>query len=105
MSPGIRLPDWMAGRARDVLEGRTPPVAPRDAATVMLLRPPPGGAGPDAPGLQVYMLRRRPSMAFAAGAFVSPGGAVDARDADIEVGWAGPGAPEWGRMIGAPADL
>ena len=36
--PAIRLPSWMAQRARDVLEGRKSPVAPRDAATVMLLR-------------------------------------------------------------------
>ncbi|HUL24335.1 MAG TPA: NUDIX hydrolase [Streptosporangiaceae bacterium] len=113
----------MAQRARDVLEGRKPPVEPRDAATVMLLRPLPGGAGPDAPGLldapgppyppgladapgmQVYMLRRQSSMAFAPGAFVFPGGSVDTRDAEIEVGWAGPDAQEWGRMIDAPADL
>src|SRR5499427_2301618 len=133
--PPIRLPSWMAQRARDVLEGRKPPVEPRDAATVMLLRPLPGGAGPDATGLpdavglpevvglpdavglpevvglpdavglQVYMLRRQSSMAFAPGAFVFPGGSVDARDAEIEAGWAGPDAPEWGRMIDAPADL
>ena len=79
-------------------------MAPRDAATVMLLRPVPGASGTDA-GLQVYMLRRRPSMAFAPGAFVFPGGSVDARDAEIEVGWAGPDALEWGRRIDAPADL
>jgi 8-oxo-dGTP pyrophosphatase MutT (NUDIX family) len=115
--PSIRLPSWMAQRARDVLEGRKPPVEPRDAATVMLLRPLPGGPGPDAgklpdagrlpdaPGLQVYMLRRQSSMAFAPGAFVFPGGSVDARDAEIEVGWAGPDALEWGRRIDAPADL
>jgi 8-oxo-dGTP pyrophosphatase MutT (NUDIX family) len=101
--PGIRLPGRLADRARDVLEGRTPPVAPRDAATVMLLRPAAGG--PDAPGLQVYMLRRQLSMAFAPGAFVFPGGSVDTRDAEIEVGWSGPDAQEWGRMIDAPADL
>jgi 8-oxo-dGTP pyrophosphatase MutT (NUDIX family) len=106
--PSIRLPSWMAQRARDVLEGRKPPVEPRDAATVMLLRPLPGGPGPDAgklpdagrlpdaPGLQVYMLRRQSSMAFAPGAFVFPGGSVDARDAEMEVGWAGPDALEWG---------
>ena len=49
--PSIRLPSWMAQRARDVLEGRKPPVEPRDAATVMLLRPLPGGAGPEAGGV------------------------------------------------------
>src|SRR5215831_16505403 len=101
--PRIRLPGRMADRARDVLEGKTAPVTPRDAATVMLLRP--VQTTPDAPGLQVYMLRRQSSMAFAPGAFVFPGGSVDARDAEIEVGWAGPDAPEWGRMIDAPADL
>src|SRR5215831_9348460 len=101
--PRIRLPGRMADRARDVLEGKTAPVTPRDAATVMLLRP--VQTTPDAPGLQVYMLRRQSSMAFAPGAFVFPGGSVDARDAEIEVGWAGPDALEWGRMIDAPADL
>ena len=103
--PPIRLPSWMAQRARDVLEGRKPPVEPRDAATVMLLRPPDDAVSPEALGVQVYMLRRQPSMAFAPGAFVFPGGSVDARDAEIEVGWAGPDAQEWGRMIDAPADL
>ena len=101
--PGIRLPSGMAIRAREVLEGRASPVTPRDAATVMLLRPPRGETG--ASGLQVYMLRRQPSMAFAPGAFVFPGGSVDARDAEIEIGWAGPDAQQWGRMIDAPADL
>ena len=46
--PPIRLPSWMAQRAREVLEGRKAPVEPRDAATVMLLRPPPGNT--KAPG-------------------------------------------------------
>jgi 8-oxo-dGTP pyrophosphatase MutT (NUDIX family) len=65
----------------------------------MLLRPPAGG------GLEVYLLRRRSSMAFAPGAFVFPGGSADARDADTEVGWAGPDAAEWGRLLDAPAGL
>ncbi|HUZ39198.1 MAG TPA: NUDIX hydrolase [Streptosporangiaceae bacterium] len=98
--PGIQLPSSLADRAREVLEGRIPPVTPRDAATVMLLRPAAGQAR-----MQVYMLRRRSTMAFAPGAFVFPGGSVDPRDAEIEVGWAGPDAAAWGRMIGAPADL
>jgi 8-oxo-dGTP pyrophosphatase MutT (NUDIX family) len=98
--PAIRLPGHLAARARDVLAGRTPPAVPRDAATVMLLRPLPGGAG-----LQVYMLRRTSSMAFAPGAYVFPGGSVDERDAHAGVGWAGPGAADWGRMLDAPPDL
>jgi 8-oxo-dGTP pyrophosphatase MutT (NUDIX family) len=92
-----------------VLDGNVAPVTPRDAATVMLLRPVPGGhaeAGAAAgPALQVYMLRRRSSMAFAAGAYVFPGGSVDASDEDAGIAWAGPDAAEWGRLLGAPAEL
>ena len=116
---GIRLPPQFAERARDVLAGTVPPVAPRDAATVMLLRPGrddgPDGAGPDGaasdgagaggPGMCVYMLRRRSSMAFAPGAYVFPGGSVDPADADEGVAWAGPDAAEWGRLLDAPAEL
>jgi 8-oxo-dGTP pyrophosphatase MutT (NUDIX family) len=97
--PGIRLPDGYAARAAEVLAGRVPPAEPRDAATVMLLRPAAGH------GLEVYLLRRRPSMAFAPGAYVFPGGSVDARDADTEVGWAGPDAAGWGRLLDAPPEL
>ena len=44
----------------------------REAATVMLVR--------DAPELEVFMLRRHPESVFAGGAYVFPGGAVDADD-------------------------
>lgn len=64
----------------------------------MLLRP-----RADGTGLQVYMVRRIPSMAFAPGAFVFPGGSVDARDAEADVDWAGPDESEWGQILGAPA--
>jgi 8-oxo-dGTP pyrophosphatase MutT (NUDIX family) len=97
-SAPIRLPDSFRARATEVLAGRVEPVTPRDAATVMLLRP--AGAG-----LEVYLLRRRPSMAFAPGAVVFPGGGVDPRDADGDIAWAGPGPAEWGGMIDAPAQL
>jgi 8-oxo-dGTP pyrophosphatase MutT (NUDIX family) len=56
-------------------------------------------------GLEVYMLRRQASMAFAPGAYVFPGGSVDARDADEEVAWAGPDAADWGRIFAAPPAL
>jgi 8-oxo-dGTP pyrophosphatase MutT (NUDIX family) len=88
----------LAERARDVIEGRTTPAVPRDAATVMVLRP-------AVAGLEVYMLRRQPSMAFAPGAFVFPGGSVDARDADSLLAWAGPDIREWGRVLDAPPEL
>jgi 8-oxo-dGTP pyrophosphatase MutT (NUDIX family) len=95
---GIRLPRMRPGRAADVAAGHVPPAATRDAATVMLLR-----SGDDGP--EVYMLRRKASMAFAPGAFVFPGGSVDPRDADEEIAWAGPGAAEWGRIFDAPGQL
>jgi 8-oxo-dGTP pyrophosphatase MutT (NUDIX family) len=107
--PGIRLPPQFAERAREVIEGTVPPVTPRDAATVMLLRPghgaAPGGGPAGEPGVQVYMLRRRSSMAFAAGAYVFPGGSVDASDDDAGIAWAGPDAAEWGRRLETPAGL
>ena len=100
----IRLPPHFAARAREVLDGTVAPVTPRDAATVMLLRPAAKGVG-EAPGLQVYMLRRRSSMAFAAGAYVFPGGSVDTADSDESIAWAGPDVQEWAERLGAPAPL
>jgi 8-oxo-dGTP pyrophosphatase MutT (NUDIX family) len=94
----IRLPGELAGPARDILAGHQAPATPRDAATVMLLRSRPAG-------LEVYMLRRQSTMAFAPGAYVFPGGSVDSRDADEQVAWAGPDAAEWGRIFDAPPSL
>ena len=94
----IRIQGEVAENAKAVLSGARAPAEPRDAATVMLLRQ-------SAAGLEVYMLRRQASMAFAAGAYVFPGGSVDARDADEEVAWSGPAAAEWGRIFDAPPTL
>lgn len=95
---GIRLPGGLGDTARAILSGSQPPAVPRDAATVMLVRPAPAG-------LEVYMLRRQASMAFAPGAYVFPGGSVDSRDGDEEVAWAGPDAADWGRVFAAPPSL
>jgi len=104
----VRIPEQMAESARAVIEGKIPPATPRDAATVMLLRPaagqPAAGTGTGY-GFEVYMLRRQPSMAFAPGAYVFPGGSVDQRDADEEVAWAGPEPDHWGRVFDAPPEL
>jgi len=94
----IRLPRELGETAKAIMSGALVPAEPRDAATVMLLRS--SAAGP-----QVYMLRRQASMAFAPGAYVFPGGSVDARDADEEVAWTGPDAAEWGRTFDAPPSL
>lgn len=94
----IQLPGELAGPAQEILAGHQAPAKPRDAATVMLLRSRPAG-------LEVYMLRRKATMAFAPGAYVFPGGSVDARDADEQVAWTGPDASEWGRIFDAPPSL
>jgi 8-oxo-dGTP pyrophosphatase MutT (NUDIX family) len=95
------VPAEWAARALDLASHEAEPTAPRDAATVMLIRPA-AGAGP---GIEVYMLRRRQSMPFAPGASVFPGGSVDRRDTDARAGWDGPDVTEWSRWLGAPADL
>lgn len=73
--------------------GDRTPAEPRDAATVVLLRH--GRTGPE-----VYLLVRQRSMAFAAGAAVFPGGGVDPRDYDAQVGWAGPSPSDWAHRLG-----
>ncbi|SDG41966.1 NUDIX domain-containing protein [Sinosporangium album] len=90
---GVPLAGEFVSRARDIMAGRLAPVAARDAATVVLLRE----------GLEVYLLRRRAEMAFAAGAYVFPGGSVDERDKDHGVAWAGPSPREWGDVLHADA--
>ncbi|MCF3961261.1 NUDIX hydrolase [Streptomyces fuscigenes] len=90
-------PEWPE-RIRALAAGDLAVVPPRRAATVVLLRD--GALGP-----AVHMLRRRASMAFAAGAYVYPGGGVDPRDDDRLVGWAGPDRETWGRRLGVgPAE-
>ena len=96
----VRIPEQLAEAARAVLDGQAQPVTPRDAATVMLLRPVATGSG-----FEVYMLLRQPSMVFAPGAYVFPGGSVDQRDADEEVAWAGPAVQQWGAIFDAPPEL
>jgi 8-oxo-dGTP pyrophosphatase MutT (NUDIX family) len=91
----LRLPDAFAEHAGDVIEGRVEVARPRDAATVVILRDHPEH------GLQVFMLRRAASMAFAPGAYVFPGGSVDPRDGDRTIGWAGPEPAVWGVAFGA----
>ncbi len=91
-----RLPPALVEHARAFLaEGRTP-VTPRGAATVVLLRPGPGGY--DAPP-ELYLLRRHRGMAFAAGMYAFPGGTVDPRDSDHAVAWAGPTPAEWAERL------
>ena len=92
------LPPDLVERARAFALG-TGEVSPtRDAATVVLLRDRP--AGPE-----VYLLRRAPSMAFAAGMHVFPGGSVDPRDATQATAWAGPSPQRWAELLGCDEEL
>jgi 8-oxo-dGTP pyrophosphatase MutT (NUDIX family) len=91
--------DRLVQRVADMVAGRTVPAAPRNAATVMLLR-----AGlPD--GVEVLMLRRTAAMKFAPGAYVFPGGSVDEADFSAETGWHGPSPADFGARLGCSAEL
>ncbi|WP_371536376.1 NUDIX hydrolase [Streptomyces sp. NBC_01023] len=96
MSQGQWYPPEWPDRIRALAAGELTAVAPRRAATVMLLRD--TAAGP-----AVHMLRRRASMAFAGGAYAYPGGGVDPRDDDRPVRWAGPPRDEWAARLGVDA--
>ncbi|SEC17514.1 hypothetical protein SAMN04489844_1820 [Nocardioides exalbidus] len=98
----LPLPDALVTQARAYAAGDATPAEPRDAATVVLMRP--GASGPD-----LYLLRRHTSMAFAGGMCVFPGGGVDPRDFDsvltedglVDRGlWAGPSPAEWATRLG-----
>jgi recombination protein RecT len=62
-------------RPTQLLHSQREPAVPRPAATVLLLRDTPAG-------LEVLMTRRSASASFAPGAYVFPGGGIDAADAE-----------------------
>jgi 8-oxo-dGTP pyrophosphatase MutT (NUDIX family) len=117
--------DWsdrLAQRVADITARRTVTAKPRDAATVMVLRPAREGAEVSAPeasagrperelvpeasaGIEVLMLRRTAAMKFAPGAYVFPGGSVDEADADLGIAWYGPDPAEVGARLGASPEL
>jgi 8-oxo-dGTP pyrophosphatase MutT (NUDIX family) len=70
----------------------------RDAATVVVVRD-------GAKGIEAYLLRRQPSMAFAPGMYVFPGGGVDEADRDADISWVGPPASEWAARFGCSEDI
>jgi recombination protein RecT len=61
-------------RASQLLHPQREPAVPRPAATVLLLRDSPAG-------VEVLMTRRSATASFAPGAYVFPGGGIDAADA------------------------
>ncbi|WP_194288578.1 NUDIX hydrolase [Ornithinicoccus halotolerans] len=100
MSPAPRdfpLPELLHESARAWLDGRAgDPVTPRPSATVMLLR--------ERAGLEVFLLHRAATMAFAPSMVAFPGGGVDPRDVDPSVPWAGEGPRAWGELLGCGAE-
>jgi 8-oxo-dGTP pyrophosphatase MutT (NUDIX family) len=100
--PPVPLPEHLVDLAGEYADGRREPVEPRNAATVVLMRPSGAGSGS---GPEVYYMRRQVSMDFAAGMAVFPGGGVDPRDFDAEVAWAGPSPAEWAERLGSDEDL
>lgn len=93
MSPEAhRVPPALIERAREFAASGAEPVAPRTAATVVLLR--------EAP-LEAYLVRRVRAMTFG-GNYAFPGGAVDLSDAEVRLDWVGPEPAEWGRRLGVP---
>ncbi|QUG99679.1 NUDIX domain-containing protein [Saccharopolyspora erythraea] len=95
----VQLPDELALPEGFVPEAPPdPPVTPKDAATVLLLRD--GSAGPE-----VFLQRRVKGMPFAGGMTVFPGGGVDPRDADTSVAWNGPSPQWWAKQLGCTEEL
>ena len=92
----VSLPPHLVAHAREFAQecaqGRRTPAEPRDAATVVLMRP--GASGPE-----LYLLSRQTSMAFAGGMCVFPGGGVDPRDFDSAVAWSGPSPSAWADQL------
>lgn len=89
-------PRDLAQRARD---RSGPEVVSRPAATVLLVRDADAGRA----GVEVFLIRRVSSMAFAPSVWVFPGGGVDERDARPGVPWAGPGPQAWSERTGLDA--
>lgn len=100
-------------RAKEYLDNPDfEPVAPRYAATVMLVRDSkPGqtkyriedGEYPDdfptGQELEVFMLRRVKTMDFVPDAVVFPGGRVDDKDAEAGLKWEGPTPAQWAEYM------
>ncbi|HEX4655718.1 MAG TPA: NUDIX hydrolase [Mycobacteriales bacterium] len=101
---GESLGHWSAeivAHVRAINAGEIQPAEPRHASTVVLLR----DAG-DGPGVEAYLLRRQKTMAFAAGMYVFPGGAVDPRDEALaESSWVGRPPHDWARLLTADTSL
>ena len=82
---GNRATAWLA----DPVAGPEP----RLAATVVCVRD-------GADGVEVFMLHRASTMAFAPSMHVFPGGGVDPQDGRVDLPWAGPSVASWASRLG-----
>src|SRR3954468_18233371 len=82
--PEFQLPPALAEQARRFAEHGGVLVEPRLASTVVLMREP----------FEAYLIRRVPTMAFAASMYVFPGGGVDPRDSAVSM------TDRWGDRLG-----
>ena len=95
MTRGLRSLSAQQIALVDGWDGQAVPA--RAAATVAVLRDGPAGR-------ETFLLRRRATMAFAAGTHVFPGGGV--QDSDFEpVPWIGPGPRTWAQRLSCREDL
>ncbi|NJC69270.1 NUDIX hydrolase [Planosporangium thailandense] len=92
------MPDGLLEHVRRFYASGAAPVTPKYASTVLLLRE-------GEPGLEVYLIRRASTMAFAAGMHAFPGGTVDPRDTEVQPAWTGPTPAEWATRLGLSEPL
>ncbi|MPZ27613.1 MAG: NUDIX domain-containing protein [Micromonosporaceae bacterium] len=86
----------LVARGLRFAESGAEPAPARLAATVLLLRQ-------SGPGLEVYLLRRAASMAFASGMYAFPGGSVDRVDySGAPLGAADRPGVDWPARLGQP---
>lgn len=101
MSRRIQL-NWFderfAQRVAAISGGSLDAAPAKDAATIVIVREVPTG------GVEILMMKRPGTMNFAAGAYVFPGGRVDAADSDPRIGWHGLAPEDFGARLGAVPD-
>lgn len=109
MTARVPVPRFLGALAAEIAAGKRAVAEPRDAATVVLLRPAPAPGSPGG-GFEVLLLCRGRTMDFAPGAHVFPGGSVDPRDG-IGFAWAsgrgeldGSPAGRLSEVLGVPAE-
>ena len=89
----VPIPAWMRERVRETHE----PAPTKDAATIAVVRD-------GADGLEVFLMRRQATMAFAAGMYVFPGGGVFDED-EMQIPWIGPDASAFAARFNTSAEL